>query len=244
MQLIIDAGNTLIKLAVFNGHELVFNQTIEKIQTKPFLDLLSTYPIDSAILASTRELTISDFMSWWPSDIQLIEFDNNLQVPIGINYKTPETLGRDRIAGAVASSQLFPHEDILIISFGTAITIDFVSEKGIFEGGIISPGMGLRFKSLHTFTGKLPLVGPVLNLDLKGESTTQAIQYGVQNSIVFEISAYIARYKKRYRKIKVIITGGDAELFEPHLESRVYFEPFLVAKGLNAILRVNNIRKS
>jgi type III pantothenate kinase len=165
MHLIIDAGNTLIKLNVINNNEVVYNQAIDELQPQSILHLLKTYSVNSAILASTRALTINDFQPWWPTHIPLLEFDNQLSIPIGINYQTPETLAVIELQARVAAWQLFNKQHSLVISLGTAITVDYISDNGYFEGGTISPGMNLRFKSLHAFTGKLPLVEPGLNTD-------------------------------------------------------------------------------
>ena len=83
---------------------------------------------------------------------------NLVSLPIKVRYKTPETLGRDRLAAAVGANYLQPGKDLLVIDAGTAITYELVDASGSYLGGNISPGMTTRFRALNQFTKKLPLV--------------------------------------------------------------------------------------
>ncbi len=154
-------------------------------------------------------------------------------------YKTPETLGKDRIAAAVGGFDLYPDTNLLIIDAGTAITYDIVNDKHQFLGGNISPGIEMRFKALHQFTGKLPLVKQQNFGKLYGTSTEEAIRAGVQNGVVFEIDKAIDTFKEFYKNLKVIITGGDAEFFDKKLKNSFFVNFNLTALGLNRILEYN-----
>ena len=137
-----------------------------------------------------------------------IELDENTPLPIENLYKTPETLGKDRIAAAVGGFDLYPDTNLLIIDAGTAITYDIVNDKKQFLGGNISPGIEMRFKALHQLTGKLPLVENEGFGKLFGSTTVEAIKAGVQNGVAFEVDKTIDTFKEFYNNLKVIITGG------------------------------------
>ncbi len=238
MNLVFDIGNTQYKLSIFYNNKMVFHQYLDDLNQKLLNKLTEEYPIKKAICSDTRGIDLSRIQEYIPN-IPFIELTHKTKVPLQLNYKTPETLGKDRIAGAVGATSIFPNTPVLIIDIGTALTIDFVSEKQVFEGGIISPGQELRFKALHNFTGKLPLLEPANETDLRGNSTKTAMQFGVQNGMLFEINEYISRYKNQYPDLKTIITGGDAYLFDTKIKYAIFAEPFLVPIGLNTIIDYN-----
>jgi type III pantothenate kinase len=236
MNLIIDAGNTLVKLVVFNKKEMVFHKAFPDLNTEIIDEILHLYPIDKTIYSDTRGLDIEKMMGAFPEIKVNFALTTDLPLPIQLNYKTPESLGKDRIAAAVGANLLFPGTPVLIVGIGTAITIDFISRDGIYQGGVISPGLDLRFKALHQFTGKLPLVKPTTERGLCGFSTETSIQFGVQNGIVFEINEYIRSYQEKYPGIKVVLSGGYAQMFDKMIKNPIFVEEFLVSIGLNAIL--------
>ena len=229
--LIIDEGNTLCKMAVVRDGVILAQKSDRDIDDAALPELAAQYGISSIISASTRRASVE-----LPSALQGIShtrFDATTKLPIKIKYSTPGTLGLDRVAAAVGASVLFPQSDVLIIDLGTAITIDFLSCKGEFLGGVISPGAEMRAKALNTFTGRLPLVEVPANADLLGQSTTEALQFGILNGIRFEIDGYINAYRAQSQDVKVVITGGAAGLVN---RADVVSEPNLVIIGMNRIL--------
>jgi len=240
MNLVIDIGNTQYKLSVFNENRMVNHRYLDDINHGFINELCDEYNITKCIFSDTRGVDFKSLRKIIPEHISMLALTHETNLPIHINYATPETLGKDRIAAAVGASKIYPKSNVLVIDIGTALTIDFISEKNVFEGGIISPGQELRFKALHYFTGKLPLEQAKENTELSGNSTSTAIQYGVQNSIIFEINEYISRYSKQYADLKIIITGGDAYLFDKKIKYAIFAEPFLVPIGLNTIINYND----
>ena len=160
-------------------------------------------------------------------------------MPIGNAYLTPETLGRDRLAAAVGATVLYPGENVLIVDFGTAVTIDLVTADATFRGGCISPGMKTRFRALHDYTAKLPLCAATESEELAGLNTRQAIELGVMNGITFEIEGYAARMRSRIEDLCVIFTGGDANFFVKRIKNTIFANCNLVFCGLNRILEYN-----
>jgi len=158
-------------------------------------------------------------------------------LPIKIDYKTEKTLGTDRIAASIGGYIGNKKKDILIIQTGTCLTYDIVNSDAVYFGGAISPGIDMRFKALHTFTNKLPLVS-YKNIDfIIGKSTNEAILSGVINGIITEVDGMIDDFKRQLNKdLLVIITGGYADFFANKLKNSNFADPNLVMKGLNEII--------
>ena len=134
---------------------------------------------------------------------------------------------------------MFPSTNNLIFDFGTAITIDFINANNQYLGGNISPGLNTRFKALHHYTGKLPLIEKNEHFEMTGKTTEEAIISGVQKGIVYEIEGYIREMQSSFANLNVIFTGGDAFFFEKKVKNSIFVEPMLVFFGLNRILEYN-----
>jgi type III pantothenate kinase len=239
MNLVIDIGNSRTKINVFDSSGMMYDLAVSDFGQEILKRVCDEYPVTKAILSATKEFdpAISEMLR---SRFALyIEMDAHTILPVRNCYKTPETLGKDRLAAAVGANFLYPGKNVLIIDAGTALTFDLVNEDAEFRGGNISPGLDMRFRALHHFTGKLPLVGIGDCENFFGESTENAIRAGVQNGILFEIQAYIEYFKENYKKIEVIFTGGDAKFFESKLKNSFFVHSNLVATGLNRILEYN-----
>lgn len=160
-------------------------------------------------------------------------------MPIRNAYGTPATLGADRLAAAVGASLVAAGRDALVVDFGTAITVDYVSGDGTYRGGAISPGMRMRFEALHRFTARLPLCGETDEERLYGTTTQSCIEQGVMNGIAFEIEGYIGRFRRQNADICVIFTGGAAKNFAKRIKNAIFADCELVFLGLNRILEFN-----
>ena len=240
MNLIIDIGNSIAKIAVFDEGQMVEicrdnNQSLDSLPM-----LCNKYSIQKGIIASviTISETIREQLKKLPFSI--MELNYRTPVPVSVHYKTPETLGMDRLAATVGANYLKPNKDILVIDAGTCITYDFIDKAGNFHGGNISPGMRMRFKALNILTDKLPEVSPEGEKPLYGKTTETAIRSGVIHGIELEISGYIQQLQKNYPELLVFLTGGDDFSFDTKLKSVIFADSFLVLKGLNRILEYND----
>ena len=174
-------------------------------------------------------------------------FDHNTPVPIVNQYGTPETLGQDRLAAAVGAKSLCPDENLLIIDAGSAITYDFVSDKGEYKGGNIAPGIKMRFTILHRMTKKLPLVEADENelIPLFGTDTRDAIAAGVIRGVAYEVKGYMRTLGEKVTHFKTFLTGGHAPYILNNVRSsrtekrEILLEKNLVLIGLNKILCAN-----
>lgn len=242
MNLVIDIGNTLTKIAIFNGNELIDISVVEKNTFKSLENTLVRFPeITSSILSAVSDYD-STIINLLQSKGNVIELTHNTPVPFNNKYSTPETLGKDRIAIASAAAMLYPSENVLVIDAGTCVTYDFVAATGEYMGGSISPGLVMRLKALNAFTGKLPLESlpdPEINIDLIGDTTKTSILSGVILGLKSEVEHIINRYESLYSPIKIIVSGGDYKYFEKTSKSNIFASPNIVVHGLKEILNFN-----
>lgn len=160
-------------------------------------------------------------------------------LPIKNQYKTPKTLGRDRLSVAVAAAGIFPKKNSLIIDAGTCITYDFIDKNKIYHGGSITPGVEMRLKAMNAFTAKLPLVTRKALSSTIGKDTVTSIRTGAQHGATMEMEGYIRHYQALYGRLEVLLTGGDAKYFAKKLKTQIFVNPNLVLIGLNKILNYN-----
>lgn len=238
MNLVIDIGNTRTKIAVFEKGKILSYSAYENLTADDIEKAATGNVISHCIVSSVRDIekTIHDFLV---SRFQVTILDESTPLPIKNHYETPETLGKDRIAAAVAASRMFPDRDALVIDAGTAITYDLVLGGKIYMGGGISPGLSIRFRALNAFTGKLPLISDISPAPLAGANTTDSIRSGVINGTVCEIEGIIGMYRSKYPSIEVILTGGNHYFFDKQLKIKTFAAPNLVLEGLNIILEYN-----
>ncbi len=240
MNLVIDIGNTLVKTAVFKQGKLYFLNNHDELNTRVINGLFAQFPeIRKGIIGSVRKLP-ENIKELFPKDFSLLILDGETPLPLQHEYLTFETLGVDRIAAVIAARDHKPAQNLLVIESGTCITFDFMDAAGIYKGGGISPGIGLRFMALHNFTDKLPLVEPVKDAALIGNSTKTSIQSGVINGIKAELKEIISQYERNYENLTVILSGGDLEYFDKNLKNNIFAVPNIVLKGLNIILEFND----
>ena len=164
---------------------------------------------------------------------------SELKMPFTNDYETRKTVGSDRLALVAGGLLLFPKKDVLIIDIGTCMTFDFISKEAVYLGGAISPGVQMRLKALHNFTGKLPLIKLKVPLDLIGKSTSESILSGVVNGMCMEINGIIDAYKLRYPEVKTVLTGGDMAFFDKKLKNSIFAEADILFKGMHFILDQN-----
>jgi type III pantothenate kinase len=239
MNLCIDQGNSSTKIGVFKGDEMIFSSQIPQPDFMGISDLFQQYDIRSTILSSVTNSSeeLEGFLN--KKCERFISLSHETPLPVINLYKTPETLGKDRLAAVTGAVSLMPGNDLLVIDAGTAITYDFVNALGVYHGGNIAPGINLRLKSLFEFTQNLPLVEAETGVDFMGNDTRSAIQSGVLYGIVFEIDGYIERLMLKYPKLSVFLTGGSSFYFENKLKNRIFANENLVLIGLNRILQYN-----
>lgn len=237
LYLIVDAGNTQVKLVYFQEGEVhkVFRIDVGDFSTVK--KIVTDHPYQKAILSSVQSLEATEKLKTFIQPDVIM--DQNTPVPIDLStYKTVNTLGTDRIANVVAANELSNSAHALVVDIGTCIKYDLVSE-GAYQGGGIAPGLGMRFKALHDYTGRLPLLSYEEEVKLIGNSTHSSMRSGVINGMAAELEGIIAQYTQQFQPLTIFLTGGDAKRFDKALKNSIFAEENLTVIGLYLILQHN-----
>ena len=236
MNLIIDIGNNSAKFFLFNGEQIVLHTRRENTRFDVIDEWNRLYDIDKAIVSSVIADSCELQNELQKLQCPIVRFNSCTPLPLEINYRTPGTLGSDRLAAAVGAWNEATGRNLLVIDAGSAITIDFVSKDGKFNGGNIAPGIKMRLKALHEYTSRLPMVDKEGDTPTIGYDTETAIRSGVINGICHEIEGYINEFKQKYCELLVFLTGGDEKPLKNRIKNCIFADKYLVAKGLNRIL--------
>ncbi len=235
MNLLIDSGNTFTKAVLCDEHKIVEHIKVDNLT---ILKEINKKHALSAVIVSSVNKDATEILALFP-DAKRLLLDANTPVPIKNLYKTPATLGMDRLADVVGAISLFPGLPCLCIDAGTCITYDCIDEHAHYYGGSIAPGLEMKFKALHTFTARLPLVERHENALLVGSTTEESILSGVQVGTIKEMEGIIEEYKTRHKGLKIIITGGDAGFFESRIKDTIFVVSDLLFLGLKRIVEYN-----
>lgn len=243
MNLILDQGNSVCKIAVYDGGNTLMSTSVallsEDILEEVFLRYSDiAWSIYSSVGRDDAE-ALSVLKKHCPTTLRL---EASTAVPIAVAYDR-STLGGDRLAAVVGAYVLGGGAGAsLVIDAGTAITYEYLSEEGEYVGGNIAPGLWLRFKALNSFTSKLPLIEdlPTAPLAPIGRDTKTAMLAGCVEGICRELVGYVEEFRAKHHKARVFLTGGDGKyLLERTRIEGVELVPDLVMLGLNEILEYN-----
>jgi len=226
-------------VALFKDNEIQGLFVLKKLTLKLLREICEKQSELKAVIISSVAVDAEKIRSFLQKKYLLIEYNSETEVPVTNNYKTPETLGSDRLAAACAGHFYFPGKNVLIIDAGTCIKYDLINVKGEYLGGAISPGIHMRFKAMNTFTENLPLVVPRKTEQAPGNSTENSMLSGVMNGTLYEMEGMIAAYEKELQPLEVILSGGDMNYFAAQLKNRIFAVPNIVLIGLNEILKFN-----
>lgn len=240
MNLVLDVGNSYLKMAIFDNNKLHQRELLKaNINLASFLKIIKSMPdIINVIVSSVSVLNV-DVYSYLNTNYKVIELNNQLKLPFQNCYHTPNTLGEDRLALAAAASFYYPNKNVLIIDSGTCITYDLINASNQYLGGGISPGIGMRYKSLNYYTSKLPLLDSKNDSELIGRNTKKSIQSGVINGVISEIDGIIRQYTVEFDDLTVVLTGGDSEFLSIRLKNSIFANSNFLLEGLNHLLQFN-----
>ncbi len=236
LKLIIDIGNTRIKLALFDKKEIVRHNVVSDLSKESIDNFCKGDTITSSIVSTVRSLSNQE--NDLINSLKCILLNKETALPIKSSYKS--YIGSDRISAVIGASYLFPDKDIWVFDAGTCLTIDFIDKEKKYHGGRITLGLKMRYKALNDYTSELPLLSIKDSSNFKGDDTESSIISGVQQGIISEVRALISDYKQENDDFVVVFTGGDLSFFEKELKSSIFADPFLVLRGLNEILDYND----
>jgi len=240
MRLCIDWGNTLVKAALFDVSHKITGQLswTESEAVAGIRQLVEQTSPEAAILCSVTNHPAA-LETWLSEHTRFIRLSSQTALPIMNAYHSPETLGADRLAAAVAINEEFPDKNNMVISLGTCITYNFIHKNRTFRGGAISPGLEMRLKAMHHFTDKLPEVSREGELILLGYDTETCMRSGAVYGMAAEIHGMLQAYSSEYPDFNAVLTGGDAAFFARQLKNKIFAAPDLILKGLYSILLHN-----
>lgn len=236
--LCLDFGNTRLKAAIFHGDQMIQERVLTDGSPETITGLLQEFEPQRSILASVinHDPEIESLLDNQTKFHKLSALTKlNFSTPVG----KPETIGADRLALAAAAVHFFPGRNNLIIGLGSCITYNFINQYHQFLGGNISPGMDMRFRAMHEFTAKLPLVQAEWNIPLLGYDTKTNMQSGVILGMAGEIDGMIERYAARFGNFNVVLTGGNSAYFASLLKNRIFADFNFLFKGLYALSEIN-----
>lgn len=242
MNLVIDIGNNYFKLAVFGNETLMYSKSGKSSVLEEIIPrLIEDFPkIKFSLISNVSNVSDSTIKKiLWSKEIKIFDFASSLKLPFTVKYKTIETLGNDRLALVAAAVKLYPNSNNLIIDAGTCLTADFISDKNIYFGGMISPGIEMRYKSLKNFTARLPKLKKSNNFKFPADSTSGSIHAGVVGGVLNEISGFTKQLIDKYKNVNIILTGGDAEFLSKTLKITIFANQNFILEGLNSILNLN-----
>ena len=235
---VVDAGNTRTKYGVFAGNDLIEHGIVDQLNTDHIEVLFIKHSASYLLLSSVGHLD-SSVKQLFEQNKSLMLLDQTLKWPFINHYRTPETLGKDRVAVVAAAAALYPDRNSLVIDAGTCITYDLVHAGRVYEGGNIAPGLDMRLQAMHLLTARLPQVVRSERYRSIGEDTITAMQAGAEQGACHEMEGYIQTYKKTFGNLNILLTGGDAPFFVKHMKTKIFASPHLVLQGLHEILKYN-----
>ena len=239
VKLIIDIGNTVAKMVAFRGDEPVDEIRAENGTLSGLDAFVDKHHFRCGIVGTVRDLTADEDTALASLQFPLLRFCPDTPIPITNRYRTPETLGSDRLAAVIGASSLKPGKDLLIIDAGTCITYEVIDARGNYWGGNIAPGMQMRLKALHEFTARLPLVEAEGEVPGMGYNTETAIRSGVLRGMKYEIEGYIKSMRSKFPHLLVFLTGGNRINFDTNIKNIIFTDKYIVPRGLNRILDYN-----
>lgn len=256
MLLAIDVGNTNIVFAACDGGAIVSQwrtatnptRTADEyaVFMKSLLELngLSFSDFDGAIIATVVPSALFDLRQLCRNYFKLdplVIGDPAVTLGLKVLTKRPEVVGADRLVNAVAAHALYGGP-LIVVDFGTATTFDIVSEKGDYEGGIISPGINLSAEALHKAAAALPRVAVTRTLSVIGKDTIPAMQSGLYWGYIGLIEGLVNRAKAEYGgPMKVIATGGLGRVFYRQTPVIDHYDPDMTIRGLTMLYARNKV---
>ncbi|MEY3927919.1 MAG: hypothetical protein RJA97_926 [Bacteroidota bacterium] len=221
----VDAGNTRIKVLIFNQDGSVqYQKTWKHSAQKECEAWLQTLGGRILICDSSGE-------HWNVGTVVTAE------APWSFEVDYAETVGVDRLAAVEGARTAYPKGALLLVSLGTCLTYSYLSHDGRFQGGSIAPGWSSRLKAMHEHTGSLPDLEAAIELgsDPRTRTTAQSMFRGAAQGMVDEINAEIERFEKINPELTVLVTGGDGPTFVNHLKKGIFADENWVARGLWAL---------
>ena len=240
MLLAIDVGNTSLTLGLFNRRRLVRTGRIPT-QGAGYRRALAAWlcgPREAVIISSVvPQATASLKKALRPAGVPVLVVGENLKVPIRNGYRIPRQVGQDRLVNALAAVERYGGPAI-VADFGTGLTIDLVSARREYRGGMIVPGMEVALEALTRKAALLPHIGLVPPKEFLGRDTRSSMRSGLFYGYGALCDGLVSGLKKMAPGAKVIGTGGHCRLIAPFCQTIQVVNPHLTLQGLELTYRL------
>jgi len=236
--LLIDIGNSYIKSAVYQGDTLLKRISIQKNEEEKIASIIANGRIAAILISTSGKSSLEENLQINFPSIPVFHLNYTQAKDLKLAYLQPENLGKDRIAAMLGAQNVRPEKNICVVQAGTCLTIDLLLRDGKHLGGSISPGLRMRFNSMHQFTAKLPLSNENEILGPFGNSTLSCLASGVIYGMVAEVEFQFEAFKKQIdQDIELILTGGDVNNLATRLKHSNFVAPDLVFLGMLKVLK-------
>lgn len=233
--LIVDAGNSRVKMAVFENQQLLSQESHrEEVVQKVLPVVFNAHKIDKTIVSSVGAMT--DVFVRLLKGRDVLFLSKSTPLPFENCYQSTETLGVDRMALVSAAALHYPQKNALIIDAGTCVTYELKNAKNEYLGGVISPGLQMRYAAMASQTEKLPLLETQNPVHWRGDHTQACMHSGVVNGLVYEIEGFIRAAEMEFSDLTVVLTGGAGNFLSKRLKNSIFAHPNFLLEGLHAIL--------
>ena len=241
MNLLIDIGNTLAKIAVSDGKSILTEFKVRSIDVEFVKDVIKDNNIVNSAISNVNKPNQKLF-DLCDSKSNLYTFKKEIKLPFNNPYDHG-LVGEDRLSLILGAYSIYPQENVLVVDLGTCITYDIKTSENNYQAGGISPGIGLRKKSLSSGTANLTEINPIYPKSMIASDTHSSISIGLLIGIQSEIEGMINRYKKIYKNLKVIISGGDANFLGDKIKNTIFTNSNFVYTGLNYLIEYNKLNE-
>lgn len=240
LRLALDVGNSLIKAGLFNASaELVLRESFSHTQIDQLVDFLSQYELTSAGISAVSSVDSQLYEFLEKHHLSLLDIDAQVKLPFTNRYKSPETLGSDRLASVAGGSSVFGECPYLTVNAGSCITYNLVDEQNCFLGGAISPGIQMRFRAMNQETHQLPAIATFEEIHEIGQDTPNSMITGVLKGLQHEMGGFIDQWSEKFSGLKAVLAGGNANLLKN--DQFHHIEPDLNLYGIQKIMEHNDV---
>ena len=254
MLLVFDVGNTNIVLGLYDGDKMIYHWRAATNELKTADEYAASlgmmFQLDGVTFAMVTDIIISsvvppvnptlEYLCRRYFHVEPMMVGPGMKKGLNILYDNPRELGADRIVNAVAGITLYGGP-LIIIDLGTATTFCAIDEKKRYLGGAVTPGIGISMEALFQRASKLPRIELTPASSVICKNTVSAMQSGIYYGAIGQVDGIVRRMKKEmgYKEIKVIATGGLADLIASQSETIDVIDPLLTLKGLYILFKKN-----
>ena len=254
MLLVFDVGNTNIVLGLYDGDKMIYHWRAATNELKTADEYAASlgmmFQLDGVTFDMVTDIIISsvvppvnptlEYLCRRYFHVEPMMVGPGMKTGLNILYDNPRELGADRIVNAVAGITLYGGP-LIIIDLGTATTFCAIDERKIYLGGAVTPGIGISMEALFQRASKLPRIELTPASSVICKNTVSAMQSGIYYGAIGQVDGIVRRMKKEmgYKEIKVIATGGLADLIASQSETIDVIDPLLTLKGLYILFKKN-----